>query len=326
MGKMTREKETTFWDGRGEENMRVVFFGYGAMGYEGLSSLLKGGKPVVAVFTHRDQEDERQWFPSVAELAKEWGIPVYFGEELSKKELTQVVRQFAPGVILSVYYRRLIPSSVLKLAKYGAYNLHGSLLPRYRGCSPANWQILHGEFRSGLTLHLMEAKADTGPIVAQMAVPVDYRDTAFSLYGKQLRSVERLLHQFWQALEQNRLEFIPQEHRLASYFGRRFPEDGRIDWRKSAPEIDRLVRAVTHPYPGAFTTLYGQKLYIWESYPYGGPDRPAGELIAPTARGFLVATGGGWLEVLSCQWEGGEEMDGATFWNTFGLKAGDCCQ
>ncbi|RME88698.1 MAG: formyltransferase [Planctomycetota bacterium] len=302
---------------------KVIFFGYSAMGYEGLEYLIRQKEEIAAVISHRDKEEENIWFPSVPKLAKEAGIPLYYGEEMSSKELKELVASLEPDIILSIYYRNLIPGSVLKMARIGAYNLHGSLLPRFRGRCPTNWQILKGETVSGVTLHVMERKADTGPIVGQKRIPIEPRETAFTLAGKQIRAARELLAEVFPRIKRQEHSLLPQDHSLASYFGGRTPEDGRIDWNESAVQIDRLVRAVTHPYPGAFTTWKERKLLIWEAYPMGGEASPPGKILGLGPQGILVATGSSLLEILKCQLEGEEELSAHEFWHRYSLQKGE---
>src|ERR1041384_415208 len=157
---------------------RVIVFGYSDLGYECLELLLRRKMRVVAVFTHEDKPGENLWFRSVAALAREQDLPVFTPDSLKTPETEQQLRTLQPQVIFSFYYRNMIPMPLLNLARLGAFNLHGSLLPKYRGRAPVNWAVLNGETETGATLHEMVAKPDAGRIVDQQAVPTGADGTA----------------------------------------------------------------------------------------------------------------------------------------------------
>ncbi len=216
-----------------------------------LRVLLDAGVQVPLVVTHRDAPGERIWFASVAAPARDHGIRVL--QDPENPEIERELRQIAPDFIFSFYYRRMLPPPVLKLAKRGAFNMHGSLLPKYRGRAPVNWAILHGEIETGATLHEMVAKPDAGRIVDQQAVPIGPDDLAVDVFRRVTDAAERVLKRSIQNLMDGKIVLKPQDLSAGTYFGGRSPEDGRIDWSKSAREIHNLVRAVAPPYPGAFT-------------------------------------------------------------------------
>ena len=164
------------------KSARCVLFAYHEMGYACMEALLKMGAPIAALFTHRDDSHEEIWWRSCAELAARHSVPVHFDEGLEADAAK--IGALKPAVIYSFYYRNLIPESVLGLAPLGAFNLHGSLLPAYRGRAPVNWMIVNGEREAGVTLHHMVARADAGDIVGQRAVAIDDSDNALTLYRK----------------------------------------------------------------------------------------------------------------------------------------------
>jgi methionyl-tRNA formyltransferase len=200
--------------------------------------------------THRDDPAERRWFGSVAALARAHGIEAW--EDPSAEALGRRLRTAAPDFIFSFYYRRLLPVEWLGAARRGAYNMHGSLLPKYRGRAPVNWAVLMGERETGATLHRMVAKPDAGPIVDQEAVPIGDDETAWEVFGKVAAAAEAVMRRALPRLLAGAAPMREQDLASGSYFGARRPEDGRIDWRRSAREIHNLVRAVAPPYPGAF--------------------------------------------------------------------------
>jgi methionyl-tRNA formyltransferase len=228
----------------------AVVFAYHDVGVRCLRVLLDAGVAVPLVVTHRDDPAERRWFGSVAALARERGIEAW--EDPAAEELGRRLRAAAPDFIFSFYYRRLLPVEWLGAARRGAYNMHGSLLPKYRGRAPVNWAVLMGERETGATLHRMVAKPDAGPIVDQEAVPIGDEETAWEVFGKVAAAAEAVMRRALPRLLAGAAPLRAQDLASGSYFGARRPEDGRIDWRKSAREIHNLVRAVAPPYPGAF--------------------------------------------------------------------------
>jgi len=231
--------------------VQAVVFGYHDVGVRCLRVLLDAGVAVPLVVTHRDAPDERIWFGSVAQLAQSRGIETLLSEDMNR--LRERIRVISPEFMFSFYYRRMLPPEVLALAKKGAFNMHGSLLPKYRGRAPVNWAILKGESETGATLHEMVAKPDAGRIVDQERVPIGPDETAAEVFAKVSDAAETVLKRSLPHLLAGTASLKKQDLSKGSYFGPRRPEDGRIDWSKSALEIHNLVRAVAPPYPGAFT-------------------------------------------------------------------------
>jgi methionyl-tRNA formyltransferase len=273
--------------------MRIVLFGYGEMGCTGLEFLLDQGEDVAAVITHRDDPAEKRWYRSLTEVARRRGVPVLYGEEV---DLEPEVERLAPEMILSFYYRSMIPMKVLWKAPGGALNLHGSLLPRLRGRAPINWALVEGEEETGVTLHHMVKAPDAGDIVAQRGWKIGPRDTAKDLFFRAVEESKTLLRGIWPKIQAGTAPRVPQDPLRATYRGRRRPEDGRIDWTKPTRRIDGLVRAVTDPFPGAFTSLQGKKLMVWSGSPAEGRGAP-GMVLAES----LVATGDGAYRIEKCE-------------------------
>jgi methionyl-tRNA formyltransferase len=259
---------------------RAVVFAYHDVGVRCLRALLEGGVEVPLVFTHRDDPRERIWFASVAELAASRGIETLFAEDPNAPEFVARLRRLAPEFIFSFYYRRMLSAELLATARRGAYNMHGSLLPKYRGRVPVNWAVLNGEKETGATLHEMVAKPDAGRIVDQQAVPIGDDDPAVDVFRKVTGAAETVLKRSLPRLLDGSAQLHAQDLARGSYFGGRKPEDGRIDWTKPAREVHNLVRAVAPPYPGAFTDLPGGRVLVLRTRRLG---RDAGA--AATAHG-----------------------------------------
>lgn len=241
---------------------RAVVFAYHDVGCRCLGVLLARGVDVALVVTHEDNPQENIWFGNVAALAAEHGIPVIKPESAQDPALALAVREAAPDFIFSFYYRFMLPSTLLALAARGAYNMHGSLLPKYRGRVPVNWAVLKGESETGATLHEMQAKPDAGAIVARTPVPILPDDTAHQVFQKVAVAAEQTLWEALPGLLAGNAPHLPNDLSAGSYFGARKPEDGRIDWQAPAQAVYNLVRAVAPPYPGAFTDIGGRRFVI----------------------------------------------------------------
>lgn len=307
--------------------MRVVLLGYQLIGHTALSFLLdETADEVVGLFTHADAPGEEIWWPSAMELARERGVPVLSPEDINTPEAVQALSALAPDILLSAWYRQLLKSPALGVPRLAALNLHGSLLPRYRGRAPVNWVLVNGETETGMTLHHMVERADAGDIAGQVRVPIDSADTALSLYGKLSAATLEVLRLAWPAVREGRAVRVPQDECAATRVGRRGPEDGRFEWTWPADRIHNLVRAVTHPYPGAFVDTRAGRLYVWEAEPAmvavigSGPE--AGTVASLTERGLVVATGRGGLLVRCAQYAGTPELAGRALWAGLGLEAG----
>ncbi len=240
----------------------AIAFAYHDVGVRCLAVLLAQGIDVKLVVTHADDPRENIWFASVERLAREHGIEVATPDDPAAPDFTQRLAALAPEFVFSFYYRHMLPASLLAVARRGAFNMHGSLLPKYRGRVPVNWAILRGERETGATLHEMVAKPDAGRIVDRMAVPILPDDVALDVFRKVTVAAELVLHRSLPRLVAGTAQLTPQDLSQGSYFGGRKPEDGRIDWGASALEIHNLVRAVAPPYPGAFTTFRGSTVRV----------------------------------------------------------------
>jgi methionyl-tRNA formyltransferase len=259
-----------------DKTPRAVVFAYHDVGVRGLSVLLSLGVDVPLVVTHEDDPDENIWFGSVAELAALNRIPTITPGDPNVSGVVEQVKACEPDWIFSFYYRKMLSEALLVLPTRGAYNLHGSLLPRYRGRVPINWAVLRGESETGASLHRMEIKPDAGPLVDQEAVTILPNDTAHDVFQKVTNAAERVLLRSVPAMRDGRAKETPLDLAAGSYFGRRRPDDGRIDWSVPAWEVHNLIRAVAPPYPGAFFDTDTVRIHIYGSYYRGDRARSAG--------------------------------------------------
>ena len=301
--------------------MKAVVFAYHDMGCVGVQALLDAGFDIAAIFTHADNAQENAFFSSVARLAAERGIPVYAPDDVNHPLWVDRIAEMKPEVIFSFYYRNLLGEAILNNARIGAFNLHGSLLPAYRGRAPLNWVLVNGETQTGVTLHRMISRADAGAIIAQQAVEIADADDALSLHRKLTESAKHLLEGALPTLKSGTFSETAQDESKASYVGRRTPEDGRLEWEKPAQTLHNLVRAVSDPWPGAFSFVGTHKFIVWKSRVRSdvAPAR-AGTVISVAP--LIIACGEGALEVMTGQTEKGVYMQGAQLAQSLGLVAG----
>jgi len=241
---------------------RAVVFAYHNVGVRCLSVLLAQGVKVALVVTHTDNPSETIWFESVEKLARQHGIPVITPADPNVPEVIAQVQAAAPDFIFSFYYRNMLKAEILAIPKRGALNMHGSLLPKYRGRVPVNWAVIHGETETGATLHYMLEKPDAGDIVAQQAVPILPDDTSGVVFQKVTLAAEAVLQHALPLLIAGTAPRLAQDLSQGGYFGGRKPEDGKINWQLPAQAIHNLVRGVAPPYPGAFTLLAGKSMRV----------------------------------------------------------------
>ena len=242
--------------------MHAVVFAYHDVGVNCLKALLAAGIKVDLVVTHQDDPNENVWFASVAKLCTDQNIPYITPHANELSDLAPKLKALAPDYIFSFYYRFMIPAEILACAKIAALNMHGSLLPKYRGRAPVNWAILHGETETGATLHIMEAKPDAGDIVGQAVVKIDPNETATDVFGKVTSAAVKVIEEVLPSLLQGKVPRKRNELDKGSYFGGRKPADGQIHWHRTALQIHNLVRAVAPPYPGAFTDHQGKTMLV----------------------------------------------------------------
>ena len=242
--------------------MHAVVFAYHDVGVNCLKALLNAGIQVDLVLTHEDDPNENVWFGSVAKLCQEKNIPYIMPSASDLPGLIPKLEKLAPDYIFSFYYRHMIPPQILACAKIAALNMHGSLLPKFRGRAPVNWAILHGETETGATLHVMEVKPDAGDIVGQASVSIGPDETATEVFGKVSDAAVEVMRHVLPELAQGRVPRKPNDLQNGSYFGGRKPADGQIHWNQTARQVHNLVRAVAPPYPGAFTDREGTTMIV----------------------------------------------------------------
>lgn len=298
--------------------MKAIVFAYHDIGCAGLKALTDAGYDIQAVFTHTDDPGENNFFSSVARVGAELELPVYAPEDVNHPLWIERIREMQPDIIFSFYYRNMLSEELLSLAPKGGFNLHGSLLPHYRGRAPVNWALVNGETETGATLHKMVKRPDAGDIVGQHKVAIAADDTALTLHKKVLEAAQALLKEQLPKLKNSTASFTAQNEAEASYFGRRTAADGEILWHKSAQEINNLVRAVTEPYPGAFSYLGQRKLIVWRARVLDTQhDKQPGTVLSTSP--LIIACGEGALEIVAGQNESGLYVQGTRLAQEMGI-------
>jgi len=302
--------------------MKAVVLAYHNIGCVGIEALLRNGFEIAAVFTHRDDPQENTWFDSVAELAASRNIQVFAPDNINHPMWVRKIRELKPDIIFAFYYRNMVGPSILNIPPAGCLNLHGSFLPEYRGRCPINWVLINGEKETGITLHYMTPRPDDGDIVCQKRIIISDEDTAKSLHEKMAGISSTMLDEILPLLKDAAAPRNTQDHSNASYYGGRHPEDGKIDWDQTASEVRNLVRAVTHPYPGAFSYVGDRKCFFWTvtEMPLSGEGLSPGTIVS--ANPLVIACGKGEVRVDYGQTEGGVYMSGTQLALELGLIQG----
>jgi methionyl-tRNA formyltransferase len=271
----------------------AVVFAYHNVGARCLRVLLAHGIRVPLVVTHEDNPSEAIWFERVADVARGYGIATVAPADVNAVETVARIASLAPDFFFSFYFRQMLQPALLAIPARGALNMHGSLLPKYRGRVPVNWAVLHGERETGATLHYMADKPDAGDIVAQTAVPILPDDTAADVFAKVTVAAEIALDRVLPALVAGTAPRIPMDLAAGSYFGGRTPADGRIDWSQDAVRIHNLVRAVAPPYPGATTTIGGRPARVLRTRVLEAAGPPAAPVLTSDGNDLVARCGGG---------------------------------
>ena len=299
---------------------RAVVFAYHDIGVRCLETLLELGIDICLVVTHEDSESEQIWFESVEEIARKNNIEVIKPGDANAPGVVKQVAGFQPDYIFSFYYRQMLGQSLLDIPVSGAFNLHGSLLPAYRGRVPVNWAIILGEKECGVSLHRMEIKPDAGNLLARAAVSILKNDTAYDVFQKLKCASENLLLEVVPEMLADRVFETPLNLEDGSYYSGRKPEDGRINWRMPAADIHNLIRAVAPPYPGAFFDTGSYHVEILGSYIKGENARFAEACIYFEGGYFQADCADGKRFMITHLVIDGSKADEALFEQTFGQR------
>lgn len=310
--------------------MKVVFMGTPDFAVPTLHMLIDCQYTLQAVVTQPDRPKGRGrtlMAPPVKALAEKHGIPVLQPEKVREKAFIDTLKELAPDVMVVVAYGQILPESILNIPTLGCINIHGSLLPKYRGAAPIHWAIMRGETETGITTMFMDKGMDTGDILLKRTVPIAAADTTGTLHDTLSQVGAELLIETLKQLEQGTLERIPQHDELATYAPMLKKEDGAIDWSEAAESIDRKVRGL-FPWPGAYTYFQGKMVKLLEvareETPPGLKDRaqPGEVLSLDSASGPLIACGEGCLRILKIQPQNKKAMTCSDFCRGYHLTSG----
>lgn len=302
--------------------MKIVFMGTPDFAVPSLQALLDAGHEVCAVYTQPDKPQGRKQVltaPPVKELALQRGIPVYQPATLKNEDEQAKLRALAPEVIIVVAYGKLLPKAVLDIPPRGCINVHGSLLPRWRGAAPIQWSIIAGDQKAGVTTMQMAEGLDTGDMLLTYETEIGARETAGELFDRLAQAGAALLVETLEKLDS--IAPRPQDDSQSCYAHMLDKQMAVIDWTKSAHEIDCLIRGLS-PWPIALTTLAGARLKIYAAEPVPGTGKPGEVLESDPKKGLTVACGAGALALHEVQLVGGKRMKSADFLRGHAINKG----
>ena len=302
--------------------MRIVFMGTPDFAVPSLQALIDAGHDVCAVYTQPDKPQGRKQIltaPPVKTLALEHDIPVFQPNTLKNEDEQARLRELAPEVIIVVAYGKLLPKAVLDIPPHGCINVHGSLLPRWRGAAPIQWAVIAGDEMAGVTTMQMAEGLDTGDMLLTYETKVDEKETAGELFDRLAQSGAELLTQTLVKLDE--ITPRPQDDAQSCYAHMLDKQMAVIDWSKSAHEIDCLIRGL-NPWPIALTTLSGERLKVFAAEKAAGNGEPGTVLEADPKKGLTVACGEGALRLTEIQLVGGKRMKATDFLRGHAIEVG----
>ncbi len=300
---------------RGRSGLGIVFVGCVTEGFRSLEHLLRQGETIRAIFTLRDDiAAKTSGAMRFDELAERHGIPLVKVRNINDPQPVEQIRTLAPDLVLVIGWTQLVKSDILRVPRHGCIGFHASLLPQYRGRAPINWALINGETKTGNTMMLLEEGVDDGDILAQREIPIGMEDTCATLYEKVAQTEFDMLDEVLPLIRAGRMPRRKQDPSRVSVMPKRRPEDGLIDWSRSAIRLYDWVRALTHPYPGAFTDLDGRRVFVWKAAlaPDVTTRLEPGELVVDGAR-LIAGTGDGNISLERVQADGESEVPGAEF-------------
>lgn len=302
--------------------MRIVFMGTPDFAVPSLQALIDAGHDVCAVYTQPDKPQGRKQIltaPPVKTLALEHDIPVFQPNTLKNEDEQARLRELAPEVIIVVAYGKLLPKAVLDIPPHGCINVHGSLLPRWRGAAPIQWAVIAGDEMAGVTTMQMAEGLDTGDMLLTYETKVGEKETAGELFDRLAQSGAELLTQTLVKLDE--ITPRPQDDAQSCYAHMLDKQMAVIDWSKSAHEIDCLIRGL-NPWPIALTTLSGERLKVFAAEKANGRGEPGTVLEADPKKGLTVACGEGALRLTEIQLVGGKRMKATDFLRGHAIQVG----
>jgi methionyl-tRNA formyltransferase len=245
--------------------MKIFLFLGSRRGYAVLKKFIQANANIVGILCLIEDPHEDPYHPKVTLIAEEHHIPIFYSSDVKSSEYAKILHQIKPDLAFAIGWRYLITKEAYDIPVKGTLIIHDSLLPTYRGFAPMNWAIINGEKKTGVTLFYIAEGVDSGPIVDQMSTPITLSDTAKTVDEKIIFLYEEIIIKNLPALTAGTAKSTPQDESVATFTCKRTPEDGEINWQQSAEQIHNLIRGLTHPFPGAYTTLRGKKILVWGS-------------------------------------------------------------
>lgn len=282
---------------------RTLFVGAVQEGRRCLEALLAMGEPFAGFITLKEEiAATTSGAVPFDDLASRHGVPLLKVRDLNHPANVERVRAMRPDLILVIGWTRLLGAGILAIPPLGAIGFHASLLPRYRGRAPVNWAIINGETETGNTMFFLDGGVDTGDIIAQRRIVISAEDTCATLYEKVAAEAIGMLRENLPLLKRGAAPRLSQDHAKATVMPARRPEDGLIDWSKNPAALHNWIRALTHPYPGAFTYLGSRPLFVWKGEPARTGSGAPGEILhAAPGEGIVVAAGAGAIRIERAQ-------------------------
>jgi methionyl-tRNA formyltransferase len=303
---------------------RIVFVGAHMESYAPFKRLMERGDNIVGFVTLTEESMRKMsGATDLTQLASGSKIPQLRITNVNRPESIEWIRNLQPDLLLVIGWTQLLKPELLRVPTLTCIGFHASLLPKYRGRAPVNWAIINGETVTGNSMITLEPEADTGDVVAQREIPITDEDDCNTIYQKVGRTEVEMLEEVLPQIQRGVLPRTKQDNSIATVMPKRRPEDGIIDWNRSTRDLYNWVRALTEPYPGAFTFVNGEKVFIWKAQIEQTPMTLAepGTVSVDDAGSPLVATADGWLRLVSVQKEGCGKISGQEASKTF-LAAG----
>lgn len=307
--------------------MRVIFMGTPDFATGTLEEIVKAGHEVVGVVTQPDKPKGRgkTMMPTpVKETALKYNLPVYQPKKVREPEFVELLRSLKPDVMVVAAFGQIITKEILEMPKYGCINVHASLLPAYRGAAPIQWAVINGDKESGVTIMQMDEGIDTGDMIEKAVVPIAEDETGGSLFDKLSHTGAKLCVKVLRDLEEGTAVREKQPEESTTPYAKMIDKKmGEVDWKKSAKEIEQLIRGL-NPWPSAYTKVHGKNLKLWKAKVLLETSQMnPGQIVKVTKDSLAVQTGQGMLEIQELQLEGKKRMDTSSFLRGYTLAEGE---
>ena len=307
--------------------MRVIFMGTPDFATGTLEEIVKAGHEVVGVVTQPDKPKGRgkTMMPTpVKETALKYNLPVYQPRKVREPEFVELLRSLKPDVMVVAAFGQIITKEILEMPKYGCINVHASLLPAYRGAAPIQWAVINGDKESGVAIMQMDEGIDTGDMIEKAVVPIAEDETGGSLFDKLSHTGAKLCVKVLKDLEEGTAVGKKQPEESTTPYAKMIDKKmGEVDWKKSAKEIEQLIRGL-NPWPSAYTKVHGKTLKLWKAKVLLETSQmKPGQIVKVTKDSLAVQTGQGMLEIQELQLEGKKRMDTSSFLRGYALAEGE---